>query len=146
MLKKLSVIIITVTILLTPACGTLLATPPPTALPSVPDTIVVELTWDQWEDILDATRYIRMNTEITLELPGVQLAPADVKSARNLITRMYDIETILATAATAQTTNSPPDELDAVLQHQTDRMNETLNVIVTLYGATINWMVSQTKN
>jgi len=143
MLKKLSVIIITVTILLTSACGVLLATPTPVATLGVPDTVVIELTWDQWADILCAIREIRGGTEFNLDTPEIQLNDSDIKKSRDLIARFEIIEDTLGEQADAQTADSPRQEVDAAVQHQIDRIDEYFNLAEAHHEAVRDWWTTQ---
>ena len=114
--------------------------PPPIPTSTVPETLNITLTWDQWADLQNAAWFIADEISITLTLAGHTLPPSTVEEAHATIDRFDNLKQGLIDQAFEQTTHVPDEEITLILDHQLERQENLVNLLNTLDQARLDWL------
>ena len=99
------------------------------------DTLTLTVTWDQWGDIQAAAWAIWGEISGTLEFTGDTLPPSIVEQSRSTMSRFEELGNIVIDQAYIQIDHIPDDELDTIFDHQLQRQQDLLDLLITLDNA-----------
>lgn len=108
----------------------------PTSLPT--DTVTISLTWDQWSDLQNAIWFITTEMTATLELADVP--PSRIPQARATIQRFEQLNEHLLNEAENNSAHISSAQIQTILNRQTKRQEELIDLIIALEKARVNWI------